>query len=96
MITMSSFVRGTETACFIVSFQFWSSVEGSTFFEINADQKVNVLSIRGIIADFFTQNNNDISFGDDDEFHFVCESIESIRSGKGGRQAYGGVSEIVA
>jgi hypothetical protein len=66
---------------------------GRVNFKMNADPKANVLSMRGIIADFFTQNNNDISF---EEFHFMCESIESIRNGTGGRKAYGGVSEIVA
>ena len=66
---------------------------GRVNFEMNADPKINVSSIRGIIANYFEQHNNNISY---DEFHFECDNIASIRSGKGGRKAYGGVPEIVA
>jgi hypothetical protein len=71
---------------------------GKVNFEMDAkDPKHNVFSMRSIVADFFSVNNNNIVCNVSDmEIHFQCESIESIRSGKGGKNAYGGVNEIVA
>lgn len=61
-------------------------------------------AMRGIIADFFDQNKNSIQCaaiaeGEGAEaltLDYSCECVQAIRSGKGGRRAYGGVAEIVA
>lgn len=57
--------------------------------------------IREMIAKCFTDNNNNvvgtaIVDGKPLEVEFCCENVEAIRSGKGGRSAYGGIGEIVA
>jgi hypothetical protein len=59
--------------------------------------KSNISKMRHLIADFFTENKNNVMCHVADvELDFQCENIEAIQTGVGGRCAYGGINEIVA
>jgi hypothetical protein len=67
--------------------------------------QTNQAVIRAKVASYFEMKDNVIScpttFGNafealNDEIPWSCENLKAIRSGKGGRSAYGGTSEIAA
>jgi hypothetical protein len=72
---------------------FWTILQDRTPEALPRDIK----SLRGIIADFFEQNDNHLH--NNEGFTFHCEDIESIRSGAdatGNNLNYGSLSEIFA